>query len=465
MTARGVLLLAGLAAGCAVGPDYRSPEPGAPPVFESAAGVGLQPGIPDADWWRGFNDATLATLVERAAASNYDIRIATANLRASRALLAGGRLELLPIVTAQASANREKQSSAVGLPFTLDDSYYDAGFDASWEIDVFGRVRRSVEALGADYESEEARYRDTLRSVIAEVARTYVELRGIQYRLAVASQNTKNQVETYELTLALLEGGRGTDLDIARALAQLETTRSSIGPLQAAEVEAINRLALLAGGPTAEFRALLGTRDELPRPPEFIAVADPATMLRRRPDIRAAERQVAAATARTGVAVADYFPRVTLTGSGGWRGTSLSDLGDSDAERYFFGPRISWAAFDMGRVRAQVQASDARSEAALATWEKTVLTALQETESALNRYSRALESAARLRIAAEASTRAADLARLRYRNGADSFLTVLDAERRLLEAEDLLAGAETDASLAAVSVYKALGGGWETFAP
>lgn len=465
MKRRAGLALAALLAGCAVGPDYRAQEPAAPAAFESAAGAGLVAGIPDPDWWRGFDDPMLATLVERAAASNYDVRIAIANLRASRALLTEGRLELLPIVTAQTSANREKQSAAVGLPFTLDDSYYDAGFDASWEIDVFGRVRRSVEALGAEYESEEARYRDTLRSVIAEVARTYVELRGIQYRLAVARQNTKNQVETYELTLALLEGGRGTDLDIARALAQLETTRSSIGPLQAAEIEAINRLAVLAGGAPAGFRAQLGNRAALPRPPAFIAVADPASMLRRRPDIRAVERQLAAATARTGVAVADYFPRVTLTGSAGWRATSLADLGDPDAERYFFGPSITWAALDMGRVRARVAASDARTEAALASWEKTVLTALQESESALNRYSRALESAARLRIAAEASGKAADLARLRYRNGADSFLTVLDAERRLLEAEDLLAGAETDASLAAVAVYKALGGGWEAFAP
>ncbi len=190
-----------------------------------------------------------------------------------------------------------------------------------------------------------------------------------------------------------------------------------------------------------------------------------AFLLRRRPDIRAAERQLAAATARTGVAVADYFPRVTLTGSAGWRGTSLSDLGDTAAERYVFGPTISWAALDMGRVRARVQASDARTEAALARWEQSVLGALEETEAALNRYSRALESAARLGIAADASSRAAELARLRYRNGADSFLTVLDAERRQLEAEDRRATAETDASLAAVAVYKALGGGWETFAP
>ncbi|MBN8279923.1 MAG: TolC family protein, partial [Gammaproteobacteria bacterium] len=181
-------------------------------------------------------------------------------------------------------------------------------------------------------------------------------------------------------------------------------------------------------------------------------------------DVRSAERQLAAATARTGAAIADYFPRIELTGSAGWRGTSLSDIGNSAAERYSFGPRITWAALDLGRVRTQVKINNARTEAALATWEKSVLTALEEADSALNRYSRSLESAGRLRVAAEASSKAAELARLRYRNGADSFLTVLDAERRLLEAEDLQASAETDASLAAVAVYKAMGGGWEAFA-
>ena len=450
-------------AGCAAGPDYHPKVPETAARFAAAEGAGLTQEIPDADWWREFKDPTLDKLIEQAAASNYDVRIAIANLRASRALLRGGRLELGPIVTAQGSATREKTSDAAGIAYDIDGDYYDAGFDASWEIDIFGRVRRSVEALRADYESEEAAWRDTLRSVVGEVARTYVELRGVQYRFAVAERNIVNQEETYQLTLALLEGGRGSDLDIARALAQLETTRASIGPLQAAETEAINRLKVLLGGDSAELLALAGSRQELPHPPELIAVDDPAGMLRRRPDIRAVERQLAAATARTGMAVADYFPRVTLSGSVGRNATSLADLGDAAAERYSFGPTISWAALDMGRVRARVAANDARAEAALANWEKTVQTALQETESALNRYSRTRESAARLRIAASSSAKAADLARLRYRYGADSFLTVLDSERRLLEAEDLLAAAETDASLAAVAVYKSLGGGWEPF--
>lgn len=453
-----------LLTGCAAGPDYQATVPETSASFAAVDGTGLRADIPDAEWWQEFNDPTLNQLIEQAAASNYDVRIAIANLRASRALLQGGRLELAPIITAEGSKRREKQSEALNIPQDYSDDYYDAGFDVSWEIDIFGRVRRSVEALKADYESEEAAWRDTLRTVIGEVARTYVELRGVQYRFAVAERNTVNQEETYQLTLALLEGGRGTDLDIARALAQLETTRASLGPLQAAETEAINRLAILVGGEAAGLRAMLDTRQTLPHPPELIAVDDPASMLRRRPDVRTAERQLAAATARSGAAVADYFPRVTLSGSGGWRSTSLSELGDSSAERYFFGPVISWAALDMGRVRAQVAASDARADAALANWEKAVQTALRETESALNRYSRTRETAARLRIAASASARAADLARLRYRYGADSFLTVLDAERRLLEAEDLLAAAETDTSLAAVTVYKSLGGGWEPFA-
>ncbi|MEO8223201.1 MAG: efflux transporter outer membrane subunit [Gammaproteobacteria bacterium] len=459
-----VLMASCALGGCAVGPDYRAVEPAAPASFAAADGAGLGTGVPDAAWWQDFRDPALDALVERAAAANFDLRIAVANLRASRALLRGGRFGLLPSITVEGSAKRQKQSTAAGQPFVLDGDFYEAGLDASWELDFFGRVRRSVEALRADYGSEEAAYRDSLRSIVAEVARTYLDLRGTQHRLAVAERNTVNQEDTYQLTQALLEGGRGTDLDIARALAQLETTRASTRPLMAAEVEAINRLALLTGAAPADLRAQLGTRQDLPRPPELIAVDDPAALLRRRPDVRVAERQLAAATARTGVEVADYFPRVTLTGTGGWRGTSLSDLGRSQAEQYSVGPTISWAALDIGRVRARVAASDARTEAALANWEKAVLTALQETESALNRYSRSLEAAAGLRIAAEASGRAAELARLRYRNGADSFLTVLDAERRLLEAEDLQAGAETDASLAAVSVYKALGGGWERFA-
>lgn len=453
------LPLAVLAAGCAAGPDYQPTVPDTAATFAAADGDGLKQDIPDADWWQEFRDPTLNSLIEQAAASNHDVRIAIANLRASRALLRGGRLELAPVVTAQGSATREKQ----GVPYEIDNDYYDAGFDASWEIDIFGRVRRSVEALRADYESEEATWRDTLRSVVGEVARTYVELRGVQYRFAVAERNIVNQEETYQLTLALLEGGRGSDLDIAQALAQLETTRASLGPLQAAETEAINRLNVLLGGHAADLPALSGSGHELPHPPELIAVDDPAGMLRRRPDIRAVERQLAATTARTGMAVADYFPRVSLSGSVGRRATSLADLDDSSAERYSFGPTISWAALDMGRVRTRVAANDARAEAAMANWEKTVQTALQETESTLNRYSRTRESAARLRIAASSSAKAADLARLRYRYGADSFLTVLDAERRLLEAEDRLATAETDASLAAVAVYKSLGGGWEPF--
>jgi len=458
---------AATAAGCAVGPDYEEPQ------IETSAGYlhAYEPGIaPDAtlvEWWRQFEDPELTALIERALVDNKDIEIATANLRAARALLSEGRFEFAPIVTASGSATRQ-QSSAAALPIVsapLSDDYYDVGLDAIWELDFFGRVRRSVEALGADYEAQEATLRDALVSVAAEVARTYMELRGLQYRLAVAQGNAENQEQTYRLTQALLEGGRGTDLDIARAQAQLEATRATIPPLEAEIARAIHRLGVLVGRPPADLYQSLIARRELPPLPEIAAVGHPEDLLRRRPDIRVAERELAAATARQGVAVADLFPRVTLTGSFGYLATSTSELFESRSERYSYGPSISWAAFDLGRVNARIDAADARAAAALAAYERAVLAALEETESAVVRYSRALERQARLQIAVFASDKAADLARLRYRNGVDSFLTVLDSERRQLEAQDALASASTDTALALVAVYKALGGGWEVAAP
>ena len=425
-------------AACAVGPDYEEPGIATSAGYLHAYEPGIAPEATLAEWWRQFDDPQLTALIEQALVDNKDIEIATANLRAARALLSEGRFEFAPIVTASGSATRQK-SSAAALPIAarpLSDDYYDVGLDAIWELDFFGRVRRSVEALGADYEAQEATLRDALVSVAAEVARTYMELRGLQYRLAVAQSNAENQEQTYQLTQALLEGGRGTDLDIARAQAQLEATRATIPPLEAEIARAIHRLGVLVGRPPADLYQSLVARRELPPLPEMTAVGHPEDLLRRRPDIRVAERELAAATARQGVAVADLFPRVTLTGSFGYLATSTSELFESRSERYSFGPSISWAAFDLGRVNARIDAA----------------------------YSRALGRQARLQIAVFASDKAADLARLRYRNGVDSFLTVLDAERRQLEAQDALAAASTDTALALVAVYKALGGGWEVAA-
>jgi multidrug efflux system outer membrane protein len=450
--------------GCAVGPDYARPAVPTPD-YVHADDAGFSRGAPAVEWWQCFADAELNSLVTRAAGANLDLRAATATLRDARAALRGTYFDFAPTITANGSAVREQRSANsgfVGAPGVGDPvDFYDAGFDMAWELDFFGRVRRGVAAQRGELVAAEATYRDAIVSVTAEVARTYLELRGQQYRLEVAQRNEANQLATWELTQALLRGGRGTDLDIARALAQLENTRATIPPLEVAVARAIHRLGVLVGKPPAELRSELAAVQPLPQPPELIPVDDASELLRRRPDIRAAEGRLAAAVARQGVAVADLFPRVSLTGSWGFNALEADAIGDRDALRFRVGPSVSWAALDLGRVKARIDQADARAEGALAQYERTVLTALEETENALTRYSRARLSAERLRVSAAASARAAELARLRYRNGADSFLTVLDAERTQLEAEDRLAQAEIESSTAVVAVYKALGGGWE----
>src|SRR5690606_3522254 len=278
--------------------------------------------------------------------------------------------------------------------------------------------------------------------------------------LVVAQRNVANQAETMELTRARLEGGTGTELDTARAQAQLAATRALIAPLEAAVARAIHRISVLTGREPSALLADLPPTAELPAVPEFTAVADPAALLRRRPDIRISERNLAAATARIGVAVADLFPRVTFTGSVGYTAASVGALGGAGTGTHLIAPGISWAAFDLGQVRARIAAARARGEGALATYELTVLRALQEAEDALVTHARSRERLVQLAEAADASGTAARLARLRYENGIVDFLQVLDAERSQLEAEDSLAQGRTDTATSLVALYKALGGGW-----
>lgn len=452
-------------AGCAVGPDYAPPETLVEPGFDAAGspevGGMFGPGEPERDWWERFEDPTLTRLVELALRENYDLRIAAANVREARALLVESRFELFPIVTAEASAARVRQPGAADSTFTAAATVYDAGLDAAWELDIFGGVRREIDARVATLGAVEAELRDVQVTVAGEVARTYAELRGNQLRLEVAERNAENQRRTYELTQALLEGGRGTDLDIARAAAQLESTLATIPPLETGIASAIHRLGVLVGQRPGSLRADLAAASRLPSSAMPVAIGDPASLLRRRPDVRAAERGLAVTIADTGIAVADLFPRVSVVASGGYAAFNAGDLGDPDTERFSIGPVITWPAFDLFRLRNRVRAADARADAALAVYERTVSAALEETETALVRYAQARRREARLRTSSAASEKAAELARLRYRNGVDSFLTVLDAERRLLEAQDLLASSETETLLALVALYKSFGGGWE----
>jgi multidrug efflux pump len=451
-----------LLSGCmTVGPDYKAPQTQMPEAFANQAQEGLSTEAVETVWWRGFQDNGLDRVVELALANNHDLRVAVARIREARALLSESEFDRYPTVTAQTSYTRQRLSQAVVPTSDRDIELYDAGFDASWELDFFGRVRRSIEARVADVGAAEASRRDVVVSLLAEVARNYFELRGTQHRLAVARQNAENQRQTLELTIALLEGGRGTELDTSRAEAQLTSTLAGIPPLETAIKRAIYRLGVLTGqGPTA-LDAALSEPLPLPALPTLVALGRPEDLLRRRPDIRVTERNLAAATADVGVATADLFPRVTLAGSVGIQAGSFLRLGEGGSDRFAVGPGIFWAAFDLGRVRALIRAADARTEAALAQYEQRVLLALEETDGALIDFDRQKARRELLRTSARASEQAMSLARLRFQSGVADFLTVLDAERTLLEAQDRLAESETLAATALVAVYKALGGGWE----
>jgi multidrug efflux system outer membrane protein len=444
-----------------VGPDYKAPQVPVPAGFTNQAQDGVSTDVVETAWWHGFQDTTLNQLIDQALAENHDLRVATARIREARALRSETEFDRYPTVTAQASYTRQRLSKAVAPTSDRDIELYDAEFDASWELDFFGRVRRSIEASTADVGVAEANRRDIIVSLLAEIARNYFELRGTQNQLAVARQNAANQQQTLDLTIALLEAGRGTELDTSRAEAQLNLTRSSIPPLETTIKRAMYRLGVLIGQQPTVLEPELSEPRSLPALPTLVALGRPEGLLRRRPDIRVVERNLAAETARVGVATADLFPRVTLLGSIGLEAGSFLDLGKGGSDMFAVGPGIFWAAFDLGRVRARIRAADARTEAALAQYEQRVLLALEETENALVDFNRQQVRRDSLRASARASEKAMGLAQLRYQSGVSDFLTVLDAERTLLDAQDRLADSETRTATALVAVYKALGGGWE----
>lgn len=455
---------AALLSACAVGPDYKTPVTGMPKTFAQAAHPEFSTHGIEIAWWKLFKDSELTTLVDQTVQHNYDLQIARANLLEARALYMEAGLNLAPIVTAHANYNEQKRS--LGALNNRDFAprelkLTNIGFDALWEVDFFGRVRRNVEASSDEVEAQEASLRDLSVSLIAEVARNYFQLRGLQNQLAVAKKNAENQTQTLEITQVRLEGGRGTELDTSRARAQLDSTRALIPPLQSAIYRAIHRLSVLTGQRPEALIKKLEQPAPMPRIPETIDIGNPVDLLRRRQDIRIAERTLAAATARIGVATADLFPRVTFVGTIALEASYLSGLGAAGSDTYSAGPRISWAALDLGRVYARIKAADASAAASLAQYEQTVLNALEETENALVNYNQEREQRALLASAAKASERADELAHLRFNEGVSDFLTVLDTELRLLQDQERLALSETATATALAALYKALGGGWE----
>jgi len=459
------LLCAAALSACAVGPDYKTPTTDAGPAFANANNPEFSAQGVDVAWWKLFEDKSLTELVDQTVQHNLNLQAARANLREARALYMEAGLNLAPIVTSKASYTEQKRS--FGAMSNRDFAprelkLYNVGFDAFWEIDFFGRVRRDVEASSDEVDAQQASLRDLGVSLISEVARNYFELRGLQNQLATAKKNAENQSQTLDITRVRLEGGRGTELDTSRATAQLDSTLATIPPLESFIYQAIHRLSVLTGQFPGALTEKLSQPAPLPKIPKTIHIGQPAELLRRRPDIRIAERTLAAATARIGVATADLFPRVTFVGTIALEASTFSGLGAARSDAYSLGPRISWAAFDLGRVYARIKAADARAESSLAQYEQTVLSALEETENALVNYNRARIRRGLLTSAAQASERAHELAHLRFAEGISDFLTVLDTELRLLQDQDRLAQSETATATALVALYKALGGGWES---
>jgi multidrug efflux system outer membrane protein len=449
---------------CAVGPNYSQPKVSAPNAFVETNSSLFDHNEVERAYWTKFNDPTLTQLIEDALASNHDLRIASSRLRQARALRGDSRFDLAPTVGVSGSRTQSRLSERQAPPgssIPRDQDYYDAGFDAAWELDLFGRTRRGIEARSAEVGAALAELQNAQVSVTAEVARNYFELRGFQHQLEVAHRNADNQRQTLQITSDRLDAGRGTELDTSRARAQLSSTLATIPDLEAAVTRSILRLGVLSGRSPDALLAQLSQPQPLAPLPVTQSIGNPEDLLRRRPDVRIAERQLAAATARVGVAVADLFPRVSFVGRWGFDAADRSDLGDSGSETYAFGPSISWGIFDLGHLHQRIRQREAATDAALARYEQSVLQALEDTDASLTNYAQALVKEQHVRESADASAQAARLARARYDSGVADFLTVLDAERTALESEDRLARSETQTATALLAVYKALGGGYE----
>jgi multidrug efflux system outer membrane protein len=452
--------LSALTAACAVGPDYRAPAP-APAVIANAGTADFASAAPEAAWWRQFEDPQLDGLVDSALVANLDLQAAAARVRAARAVFVEQRYDFaphVPLTGAYAKAN-EQQPGFGTARIPIESATL--GFDAQWELDLFGHVRRSVEAARADLGAEQANLRGAQVSVAAEVARNYFELRGTQTRLEVARRNLDSEAQTADLTRVRYEGGRVTELDVERAQARLKATEAGIPPLEAQEKQAMYRLAVLLGQRPGALDAELAPRQIRPFA-TALPVGETGALLRQRPDVSAAERRLAAASARVGIATADLFPRVNVSGFVGFLSGNVGHLfstgGGDDARAWAVTPTVSWAAFDLGSVHARLRGRQAELDAARAAYAQVVLAALEETENSFLSYAKEQAALRSLTEQARASAHASELAELQYRAGVTDFLTLLDAQRTQLEAEDAMVQAQTQVNVRAVAIYKALGG-------
>ena len=504
-----VILACGVA-GCTVGPDFKTLSMFSPANWFAArprpapAAVASEPVSEPIDpaWWGLFHDAELTSLEQRVGAANLNVRLATIRLAESRSQRQITGADQFPSLTGSASYTRERVSNkgVVGIfgggagasggsfggtggsasgttgrsgaipssvgggglqPFNL----WQYGFDASWELDLWGRVRREVESADASLEASADARRNSLLSVLAEVARDYVQLRGQQTQLAIARENIGTETESLQLSRDRFRGGLTTELDVANAAAQLRSTQAQIPMLEEQQDQSINALSFLLGEAPQALRTELVTAAPVPPVPPRVPVGVPAELARRRPDIRQAEAHLHAATADIGVAVADFYPKITLDGSLGLQALKAKDLGNWGARQYGLGPTISVPLFEGGRLRATLELRRVEQQEAALNYQQTVLQAWHDVDNALTAYADEQRRHDALADAVAQNRQAVRLARDRYTQGVEDFLNVLEAERSLLSAQQQLADSGTTVSSNLVQLYKALGGGWETSYP
>jgi outer membrane protein, multidrug efflux system len=457
-----------LIAGCTVGPDYHPPESRAPGQWSSPLAGGETDSPPaDASWWKTFNDPQLDSLIARASQSNLTLQAAAARIREARAERGVTAADLGPNVNTSASYQDERLSAhgfpefPAGFPIAAD-SIYQAGFDANWELDVFGGTRRAVEAANAAIVSSEFTARDVLVSLQGEVARNYLEARAFQRRLAIARENIAAQEDTLNLTRDRYRSGLSGDLDVQEAASLLAITRAEVPPLETGFAQSAHHLAVLLALPPGALLDELTNATPIPAAPPTVPAGLPSGLLQRRPDIRRAERDLAAANARIGVATADLYPKFSLTGDIGLQSISAGDWFSGGSRFWTAGPTVQWRIFDSGRIRANIRVQNARQQQALAAYEQTVLAAMEDAENALTAYAREQTRHQSLIAAVDSSQQALDLSEQLYRNGLSDYLRVLDAQRALYASQDSLVQSASAVDEDLVSLYKALGGGWQT---
>ena len=470
----GVLVAAGLVAalalGCTVGPDYERPEVSTPPQWQESAGRTDPAILPDTGsierWWTVFGDPVLDRLIEEAGRSNYDLRIAMARVEEARAFVGVVSGELYPQVGASADAQRSRISENVlPLPGGQTQNSFSVGVGATWEIDVFGRIRRSIEAATAEYQATEEDRNDVLIAVYAEVARNYIALRTAQTRLEASLHNIESQREIVELTKTRFKYGLASDLDVAQAEQVLAASEAVVPEIQIRLDAALHALAVLLGREPGALAGELSEPGPIPEVPDEVAVGVPADLVRRRPDIRRAERQLAAQTARIGIATAELYPRFNILGLFGLGSGNTSALFTSGSQTYTLGGGVTWNLFAGGSIRSQIRVEDARAQQYLLRYEQTVLEALRQVEDSLVAVAEFSKRRAALARNTEAAERSLRLALELYKDGLRDFQSTLDAERALFDAVNRMADADGGAALALVSLYQSLGGGWNQEAP